>query len=123
MSDEVPVQQAQPSQEARQWAMFCHFAAFLGFIFPFGNLLGPLIVWQIKRESDPFVDRQGKEALNFQITVSLAVVVSFLLMLVVIGFFLLGLVSIGALVLTIIAGIKANEGLDYRYPFTWRPIK
>jgi uncharacterized Tic20 family protein len=103
--------------------MFCHFAAFLGFIFPFGNLLGPLIVWQIKRESDPFVDRQGKEALNFQITVSLAVVVSFLLMLVVIGFFLLGLVSIGALVLTIIAGIKANEGLDYRYPFTWRPIK
>ncbi|WP_447754955.1 DUF4870 domain-containing protein [Pseudomonas nicosulfuronedens] len=123
MSDEVPVQQVQPSQEARQWAMFCHFAAFLGFIFPFGNLLGPLIVWQVKRESDPFVDRQGKEALNFQITVSLAVVVSFLLMLVVIGFFLLGLVSIGALVLTIIAGIKANEGLDYRYPFTWRPIK
>jgi uncharacterized Tic20 family protein len=123
MSDEVPVQQVQPSQEARQWAMFCHFAAFLGFIFPFGNLLGPLIVWQIKRESDPFVDRQGKEALNFQITVSLAVVLSFLLMLVVIGFFLLGLVSIGALVLTIIAGIKANEGLDYRYPFTWRPIK
>jgi len=123
MSDEVPVQQVQPSQEARQWAMFCHFAAFLGFIFPFGNLLGPLIVWQIKRESDPFVDRQGKEALNFQITVSLAVVVSFLLMLVVIGFFLLGLVSVGALVLTIIAGIKANEGLDYRYPFTWRPIK
>lgn len=123
MSDEVPVQQVQPSQEARQWAMFCHFAAFLGFIFPFGNLLGPLIVWQIKRESDPFVDRQGKEALNFQITVSLAVMVSFLLMLVVIGFFLLGLVSIGALVLTIIAGIKANEGLDSRYPFTWRPIK
>ncbi|MFV3414737.1 DUF4870 domain-containing protein [Pseudomonas nitroreducens] len=123
MSDEVPVQQVQRSQEARQWAMFCHFAAFLGFIFPFGNLLGPLIVWQIKRESDPFVDRQGKEALNFQITVSLAVVVSCLLMLVVIGFFLLGLVSIGALVLTIIAGIKANEGLDYRYPFTWRPIK
>lgn len=123
MSDEVPVQQVQPSQEARQWAMFCHFAAFLGFIFPFGNLLGPLIVWQIKRESDSFVDRQGKEALNFQITVSLAVMVSFLLMLVVIGFFLLGLVSIGALVLTIIAGIKANEGLDYRYPFTWRPIK
>ncbi|MBD9632924.1 DUF4870 domain-containing protein [Pseudomonas sp. PDM19] len=123
MSDEVPVQQVQPSQEARQWAMFCHFAAFLGFIFPFGNLLGPLIVWQIKRESAPFVDRQGKEALNFQITVSLAVVVSCLLMLVVIGFFLLGLVSIGALVLTIIAGIKANEGLDYRYPFTWRPLK
>lgn len=123
MSDEVPVQQVQPSQEARQWAMFCHFAAFLCFIFPFGNLIGPLIVWQIKRESDPFIDRQGKEAMNFQITVTLAILVSCLLMLVVIGFFLLGLVSIGALVLTIIAGIKANEGQEYRYPFTWRPLK
>ena len=45
-----------PSQEVRQWAMFCHFAAFLGLVFPFGNLLGPLIVWQIKKELDPFVD-------------------------------------------------------------------
>ena len=123
MSDELPMEHNEPSREARQWAMFCHFAAFLCFVFPFGNLIGPLIVWQVKRESDPFVDRQGKEAMNFQITVTLAILVSCLLMLVVIGFFLLGLVSIGALVLTIIAGIKANEGVEYRYPFTWRPIK
>jgi len=123
MSDELPVQHSEPGREARQWAMFCHFAAFLCFVIPFGNLIGPLIVWQVKRESGPFVDRQGKEAMNFQITVSLAIVISCLLMLVVIGFFLLGLVSIGALVLTIIAGIKANEGVEYRYPFTWRPIK
>ena len=98
-------------------------AAFLGLVFPFGNLLGPLIVWQIKKDLDPFVDAQGKEALNFQITVALAVVLCFLLMLVVIGFPLLGLVSIGALVLTIIAGIKANEGQAYRYPFCWRLVK
>jgi len=115
--------QARPSQEARQWAMFCHFSAFLGLVFPFGNLLGPLIVWQIKRESDPFVDSQGKEALNFQITVSLAMLVSFFLCLLVIGFLLLALVCAGALVLTVIAGVKANEGRDYRYPFTWRPLK
>ncbi|SDI34206.1 DUF4870 domain-containing protein [Pseudomonas panipatensis] len=120
MSDEL---QARPSQEARQWAMFCHYAAFLGLVFPFGNLLGPLIVWQIKRESDPFVDRQGKEALNFQITVSLALLVSLMLCVLVIGFLLLALVSAGALVLTVIAGVKANEGRDYRYPFTWRPLK
>ncbi|WP_137886485.1 DUF4870 domain-containing protein [Pseudomonas sp. 2FE] len=112
-----------PSQEVRQWAMFCHFAAFLGLVFPFGNLLGPLIVWQIKKDLDPFVDAQGKEALNFQITVALAALVCILLMLVVIGFALLGLLSIGALVLTIIAGIKANEGQAYRYPFCWRLLK
>ncbi|MFP8293462.1 DUF4870 domain-containing protein [Pseudomonas aeruginosa] len=120
VSEEVA---ATPGQEARQWAMFCHFTAFIGLVFPFGSLLGPLIVWQLKRESDPFVDAQGKEALNFQITVALAMFVSFLLMLVVIGFFLLGLVCLAALVLTIIAGIKANEGKAYRYPFCLRLIK
>lgn len=112
-----------PAQSARQWAMFCHLSAFLGVVFPFGNLLGPLILWQLKRESDPFIDAQGKEALNFQITVAIAAVISFFLMVVVIGFPMLLLVGIGALVLTIIAGIKANEGRDYRYPFTWRVLK
>jgi uncharacterized Tic20 family protein len=103
--------------------MFCHFAAFLGLVFPFGNLLGPLIVWQIKKDFDPFVDAQGKEALNFQISVALAAVVCFILMVVVIGFPLLMLLGLAALVLTIIAGIKANEGQSYRYPFSWRLIK
>ena len=112
-----------PSSEARQWAMFCHFAAFLGMIFPFGNLLGPLIVWQLKKETDPFVDDQGKESLNFQITVTLAMLVCVLLMFVVIGIFLIWIVGIAALVLTIIAGIKANEGKVYRYPFSLRLVK
>lgn len=112
-----------PSQEARQWAMFCHFAAFLGFVFPLGNLIGPLIVWQIKKDLDPFVDEQGKEALNFQISVAIAFMLSVLLMLVVVGFLLASLVAIGAIVLTIIAGIKVNEGQAYRYPFSWRLVK
>jgi len=112
-----------PDKDARQWAMFCHFAAFLGMIFPFGNLLGPLIVWQLKRETAAFVDDQGKEALNFQITVALAMLVCFLLMFVFIGIILIWVVGIAALVLTIIAGIKANEGKAYRYPFCWRPVK
>jgi uncharacterized Tic20 family protein len=103
--------------------MFCHFAAFLGLVFPFGNLLGPLIVWQIKKDLDPFVDAQGREALNFQISVALAALLCVLLMVVVIGFPLLLLVSVGALVLTIITGIKANEGQAYRYPFSWRLVK
>ena len=112
-----------PSAEVRQWAMLCHFAAFFGLIFPFGNLLGPLILWQIKKETDPFIDAQGKEALNFQITVAIAAMICFLLMVVIIGFPLLVLVGVGALVLTIIGGVKANDGIAYRYPFTWRVIK
>ena len=76
-----------------------------------------------ERETDPFIDAQGKEALNFQITVAIAAAICLLLMVLIIGFFLLGLLAIGALVLTIIAGVKANEGFPYRYPFTWRLIK
>jgi len=122
MSDEqLPL--PKPSQEVRQWAMFCHLSALLGIWIPFGTLIGPLILWQMKRESDPFIDAQGKEALNFQITVAIAATISFFLMLVVIGFFLLGLIAIGGLVLTIIAGVKANDGVPYRYPFTCRVIK
>lgn len=122
MSDEqLPL--PKPSQEVRQWAMFCHLSALLGIWIPFGTLIGPLILWQMKRESDPFIDAQGKEALNFQITVAIAATISFFLMLLVIGFFLIGLIAIGALVLTIIAGVKANDGVPYRYPFTWRVIK
>ena len=122
MSDEqLPL--PAPSRQVRQWAMFCHLSALLGIWVPFGSLIGPLILWQMKRETDPFIDDQGKEALNFQISVAIASAICLLLMVVVIGFFLFGLVAIGALVLTIIAGVKANEGQVYRYPFTWRLIK
>ena len=118
-------QDVQPelNKEVRQWAMFCHFAAFLGLVFPFGNLIGPLIVWQIKKDVHPFIDDQGKEALNSQISVALAAVLCFLLMVVVIGFPLLALLSVAAVVLVVIAGIKANEGQHYRYPFTWRVVR
>ncbi len=121
--NELDLSKPEPSRDARKWAMFCHFSAFLGMWFPFGSLIGPLMVWQLKRDSDPFIDDQGKEALNFQITVAIASAICYVLMFVLIGFALLGLVLIGAVVLVVIAGVKANDGIAYRYPFTWRPIK
>ena len=104
-------------KDARMWGMLCHLTAL------FAGFVGPLIVWLIKKDEIPFVDDQGKEALNFQITVAIAVFVSFLLCFVVIGFLLLPVVGIGALVLTIIAAVKANGGEAYRYPITIRFIK
>ena len=88
-----------------------------------GNVIGPLVVWQFKREDDPFIDRQGKEALNFQLTVTLLHMICWLLVWVLIGFPLMLLVACVAFVLTVIAGIKANQGRDYRYPLTWRMVK
>ena len=122
MSDKQDVL-PKPSQEIRQWAMFCHLSSFLGSVFPFGSLLGPLILWQMKRETDPFIDAQGKEALNFQITMTIAMLISVGLMVVLIGYVLIVPVVICALIMPIIAAVKANKGFPYRYPFTWRLIK
>ena len=103
--------------------MLCHLAAFLGFVFPFGSVVGPLILWQMKKEVDPFIDDQGKEALNFQITVAIAWMACIVLAFAVIGFFLMFALAIGTIVLTIIGAIKANKGIAYRYPLTWRVVK
>ena len=112
------------NKDARMWAMFSHLAALAGVIVPVvGCVVGPLIVWQIKKEEFPFVDEQGKEAVNFQITVLIYAIVSGILCLTCIGFILLPVVGIFDLVFMIIAAVKANNGEHYRYPLTIRFIK
>ncbi|MBN1806434.1 MAG: DUF4870 domain-containing protein [Sedimentisphaerales bacterium] len=112
------------NKDARMWAMFSHLAALAGIIVPVvGCVIGPLVVWQIKKEEFPFVDEQGKEAVNFQITVLIYAIVSTLLCLTCIGFFLLPVVGIFELVFMIIAAVKANDGVHYRYPLTIRFVK
>lgn len=123
-----PPEAGLPVADQRQWAMFAHLSALLGGLLTgaflgLGCLIGPLIIWAVKKDTMPFVDDQGKEALNFNITVAIAAVVCGLLMFVLIGFVLLPLLGIAWLVFTIIAAIKANEGVAYRYPFTLRLIK
>lgn len=108
---------AEVSKDARMWGMLCHL---LGL---FTSFVGPLIVWSLKKDEDPFIDNQGKEALNFQITVAIAWVVSAVLAAVCIGVFLGIAVSIVDLVFAIIATVKANNGEAYRYPVSIRFIK
>lgn len=112
-----------PSKDEKNWAMFCHLSALAGFIIPFGNLIGPLVLWQMKKSESAFIDDQGKEALNFQITITMAAIVSIILMIAIIGAFLLPVVGLFALVFTIISAIKANEGVLYRYPVALRLVK
>lgn len=114
----------QVSKDEQNWAMFCHLAALSGFVIPFGNVIGPLILWLIKKDTMPLVDQHGKEAVNFQITVTIAMLISFVLMFVLIGIVLVFAVGIGALILTIMATVKVSNGeFDYRYPFALRLIK
>ena len=112
-----------PSQDERTWGMLAHLAAFAGFIIPLGFVIGPLVVWLIKRDQSAFVADQGKEALNFNISVFLALAVCGVLCLVFIGILLLAALFIFWLAMTIIAGIKASEGIRYRYPFALRMVK
>ncbi len=112
-----------PSAEEKQWALFAHLSALAGVIVPFGNILGPLVIWLIKKDTLPFVNDQGKEALNFNITILIAIIISAFLIIIVIGFLLLPLVGLVWLILTIMATIKASNGEAYRYPFTLRLIK
>ena len=110
--------------------MLCHLSALAGFVIPFGNVLGPLLVWQIKKNEFPSVDIHGKAALNFQITVTIAVFVggfaAVILSFIGIGFLLFPLVmllGLAGLVLSIIAGIKANDGQEYKYPYSLELVK
>jgi uncharacterized protein len=124
MNETTPGSVSTPTQDERTWGTIAHLAAFAGFFIPIaGNVIGPLVVWLIKREQSAFIDSQAKEALNFNITVLIAGCASALLIVVFIGFLLLGALAIFWLAMTIIAAIKASEGVAYRYPFTLRLVK
>jgi uncharacterized Tic20 family protein len=120
---------ATQSSEERTWALIGHLSAFSAFITGIGCIVGPLIVWLVKRDTMPFAADQAKEALNFNITLAIAFCALVLFSIVTFGLGLLIAWPMGAVlcvawfVLTIIAAIKANEGVAYRYPFTLRLVK
>jgi hypothetical protein len=121
---EASVQPANPSQEERTWAMLVHLAALPGLVLPFvGNIIGPLLIWLARRDQSPFVATQGRESLNFNISVTLGALVCSALVYVFIGI-LLGLALIVYwLAMTILAGVRAGEGVPFRYPFALRFIR
>lgn len=110
------------SKEERNWAMIGHLSALLFLVTGIGGILGPLVVWLIRKDDMPFAAQQAKEALNFQITMFLLGILAWILVFVLIGFALLAILCIVNVVLTIVAAVKASEGVAYRYPFNWRLI-
>ncbi|HET8573438.1 MAG TPA: DUF4870 domain-containing protein [Edaphocola sp.] len=106
-----------PSGEEKTLGLLAHIITIVS------SFIGPIIIYLIKKDDSEFVANHAKESLNFQITMLIAYIVCFILMLVVIGVFLIGLLSIIDLVLVVVATIKASEGKNYRYPFCIRLIK
>jgi uncharacterized Tic20 family protein len=113
-----------PSKEELDFAMFTHLAGLLDLTsIPGGGLIGPLIMWLIKKDTMPFVDDQGKEAVNFHITVAIAMLVSWALVFACIGVVMLVVVGVASIVFSIIGAIAASKGEAYRYPLTLRLVK
>src|ERR1700681_3061266 len=107
----------------RTWCVECHLSALAGLVIPaLGHILGPLIVWLVKRGDSPEIDAHGKEALNFQISMLIYNVVAGVLCLLLIGFFFLAVLHILNVIFVIIAALRASEGQFYRYPLTIRLI-
>jgi uncharacterized protein len=109
---------------ARAYAVIGHTRALAAFIgIPLGHILGSLAVWLVKRKECQSVDDHGKEALNFQISMTIYGIVAGIRVILLIGIALLALVAIVGMVLTTIASMDANDGQRYMYPFTIRFIK
>ncbi len=110
-------------KDERMWGMLCHLSALSGFIIPFGNVIGPLIIYSMKKDEYAFVADQGKESLNFQISVLIYLMISVVAALLIVGIFFLMLVPLLSLILTVVASVRANDGEYYRYPLCIQIIK
>ena len=126
------VVEAEPLEEpsfnlkyVRNIAMFCHIAAFAGLSAPLvGNILAPFVLWRLKRRDDPFIDYNGKQAINFQISMSLYALVLLLISIAVPPFSIVSFVLVAIWVFGIIrASIRTNRGIEFRYPLSFRFMK
>ena len=106
-----------PDSDSRTMAMLCHLLGILT------GPIGPLVVWLLKKDTSPFVDDQGKEALNFQITVLIGWVIAGVTTFICIGPLIALAVFVVNLIFCIMGAMKANSGIAYRYPLNIRFIK
>ena len=122
--EEKDIKEEKENNKAITWATFCHVGALTMYIgIPFGHIIVPLVLWLIKKNEYPFVDEQGKEAINFQISMSIYAIIAGLLLFAIVGFFIFPVLIVIHVTFTIIAIVKTNKGEHYRYPITIRIIK
>ncbi len=113
-----PVSAGDLTDDEKMWAMFAHMSYLLTFVIGV-SCIAPLIIWMMKKDSSAFVEDQAKEALNFQLTALIAVLI---LSATCVGAVLLPVVIVGGVVYGIMGGVAANRGEVYRYPYTFRMI-
>ncbi|GGP49444.1 hypothetical protein GCM10009347_15640 [Shewanella algicola] len=111
------------SKQAKDMGLLIHAASFAGYVFPFGSVLGPLIVWLMKRDEFEFANQCGKNCLNFKLSLMIYAMISAVLILVGVGVLLLAALALLDIICTIIAIVKANDGIAYHYPLSIKFLK
>jgi len=111
-----------PSDSERNWAVFSHLGGFALYLLPFafGHILVPLVIWLTKRHESAFIEENAREALNFQISVTIYGIVCGVLVFLLVGIALLLALAVFQFVLMVVASVRASQGEVYRYPFTLR---
>jgi uncharacterized Tic20 family protein len=104
------------SETERNWAMLCHLSAFAGFFFPFGGIIGPLICWLSRRDDSAWVNINGKNSLNFQLSMLLYIVLAIPLCFIILGIPIIIVLGTMKVICIIIASVKAAKGELFRYP-------
>ena len=110
-------------KDTRMWSMSLHFSILAMFMIPIAGIIAPIIIWQIKKDDYPVIDLHGKNAVNWIISYAIYSIISVILAFVLIGFVLLVALLICSVVLPVIAGVKANNGVVWKYPLTYEFLK
>lgn len=113
----------QPSASEKQWAVGIHLSALTGFMIPFFNILAPLVLWLFKRPESAWLDKEGKQVLNFQISFTIYALIASLSLLILIGLLVLPILVLVYLIFLIIGAIRASEGIPYHFPLTIKFFK
>lgn len=118
----LPPVTSTPSPEEKQWKVILHLSALAGVIVPCGNIIGPLVVWLIKKQEMPVLEPEGRKVLNFQISATIYLIASVIIATVasclIVPILLPIIIGIGWIVYTIIGGIKASNNEAFEFPLT-----
>jgi uncharacterized Tic20 family protein len=115
--------ESQTQSDEKNWAVFCHLGGLFGLVLPPLNVAIPLIIWLSFRDKYEFVDDQGKEAINFQISLTIYLVAAAILVFIAIGLLLVIGLAVFALIVSVKAALRAGEGIEFRYPITIRFVR
>lgn len=109
--------------ETNTFCMLMHLSQLSSFLIPFAGLILPIVMWATNKDQSPKIDIQGKNIVNWMITLTIVAIIGAILTFVFIGIFIIIAVGIASVVFAILGAIKSNEGELYQYPFSFEFIK